>query len=128
MMNQFHMLDFSVFYRALFGGTEGGRVKRQGRQNQETRVNRLLLGKYPEDISFGQISREVANKLIKGTINMTETYLPEPDSAEETGDLYARYLPLFTAHIRSMWSDLPDPVPERKVAEENFGKKVRENN
>lgn len=109
MMSQFHMLDFSVFYRAVFGGTEGGRVKRQGRQNQETRVNRLLLGKYPEDISFGQISREVANKLIKGTINMTETYLPEPEPAEETEDLYTRYLPIFTANIRAMWSDLPDP-------------------
>ena len=109
MMSQLHMLDFSVFYRALFGGTEGGRVKRQGRQNQETRVNRLLLGKYPEDISFGQISREVANKLIKGTINMTETYLPEPEPAEETEDLYTRYLPIFTANIRAMWSDLPDP-------------------
>lgn len=106
-MSQVHRLDFSVFYRALFGGTEEGRVKRQGSQNQETRVNRLLLGNYPESIDFGRISRETANKLIKGTINMTESHVPALGNRSE--DPYTQFLPVLTEHIRLMWLDLPNP-------------------
>lgn len=103
-MDPLYTLDFSVFYRALFGGTEGGRIKRQGDLNQPTRVNRLLLGEYPENISFGQISREVANKLIKGTTNMTKDHIP--NLGKQTGDPYMQFLPVFTSHVRSMRSDI----------------------
>lgn len=98
------MFNFAAFYRALYG--EPGKTKNRGKRNQTSRVNMLLLGKYPVGETHEEIGTFKANKLIQGR-EATETVMELIDEVKQTKDIVPYFRDglsqIFYGNVKSLY-------------------------